>query len=68
MVLCLLWMVVLTAPLIALTLTARPAPSRRTDSGKGRAETADDATVATVPTVVSGAFWRRGHPRRFQFH
>lgn len=67
MVLNLLWIFVLTAPLIALTLTVRRAPSRGTTSGTGCVATENDATAATVPTEVAGAFWRRPHSRRFQF-
>jgi hypothetical protein len=66
MVLFLLWIMVLTAPLAALTLTARWAPLRRTTSGTGCVATANDATAATVPPEVAGAFWRREHSREFK--
>jgi hypothetical protein len=65
MVLSLFWIAVLTAPLIALTLTARSAPFRRTTRGTGCVATANDATAATVPPEVAGALRRREHSREF---
>jgi hypothetical protein len=65
MVLYLLWAVVLTAPLIATTLTARRAPLRRMTSGTGCVATANGATAATVPPEVAGAVQRREHSREF---
>jgi hypothetical protein len=64
----LIWIVVLTAPLIALALTARGVPLRRATSGTGCAAAANDATAATVPPeVAAGAFRRREHSREFRW-
>jgi hypothetical protein len=68
MVLYLLWIVVLTAPLVALTLTARGAPLRRATSGTGCVAAANDPMAATVlPEVAAGAFRRREHSREFRW-
>jgi hypothetical protein len=66
MVLYLLWIMVLTAPMVALTLAARGVPLRRTTSGTGCVATANDATAATAPPGVAGAFWQREHSREFK--
>ena len=67
MVLYLLWIVTLTAPLIALTLTAGCAPLPRTASETGFVATANDATAAAVPPDVAGEFWKREHSREIKF-
>jgi hypothetical protein len=48
MVLYLLWIVILTAPLIALTLTAGSAPLPRTASETSFVTTANDAAAVAV--------------------
>ena len=67
MVLYLLWIVILTAPLIALTLTAGCAPLPRTASETRFVATANDATAAAVPPEVAGEFWKREHSREIKF-
>ena len=67
MVLYLLWIVTLTAPLIALTLTAGCTPLPRTASETGFVATANDATAAAVPPDVAGEFWKREHSREIKF-
>jgi hypothetical protein len=74
MVLYLLWIVTLTAPLIALTLTAGCTPLPRTASETGFVATANDAADAAVPPGVAGElpdvagqFWRREHSREISF-
>jgi hypothetical protein len=67
MVLYLLWIVTLTAPLIALTLATGCTPLPRTASGTGFVATANDATAAAVPPGVAGEFWTREHSREIQF-
>ncbi len=63
MVLYILWVVTLTAPVIALTLTAGCTPLRRTASETSFIATANEATAATVPPDVAGEFWKREHSR-----
>jgi hypothetical protein len=67
MVLYLLWILTLTAPLIALALTAGCAPIPMMASETGFVATASDATVATVPPEVAGEFWQREHSREIKF-
>jgi hypothetical protein len=67
MVLYLFWIVTLTAPLIALTLTAGCTPLPRTASEKGFVATAYDATAAAVPPDVAREFWTREHSREIKF-
>ena len=59
MVLYLFWIVTLTAPLIALMLTAGCTPLPRPVSETGFVATANDATAAAVPPDVAGQFWKR---------
>src|SRR5271163_3373473 len=54
MVLYLLWILTLTAPLIALTLTAGCAPLPRTASETSFVTTANDAAAVAVPPEVAG--------------
>jgi hypothetical protein len=66
-VLYLFWFVTLTAPLIALTLTAGCAPLPRTPSESGLVATTYGATAAAVPPDVDGDFWTREHSREIKF-
>jgi hypothetical protein len=67
MVLYLLWIITLTAPLIALTLTAGCTPLPRPALETGFVATADDAAAAAVPSNVAGHFWKREHSREISF-
>ena len=68
MVLYFLWLVVLSAPLIALTLTAGCTPLQRTVSEtRFVATTASDATPAAEPQEAAGQFRKRGHSREIKF-
>jgi hypothetical protein len=67
MVLYILWIVTLTAPLIALTLTAGCTPLPRPASETGFVATANDATAAAVPPGVAAGFWTSEHSREIQF-
>jgi hypothetical protein len=67
MVLYLLWILTLTAPLIALTLTAGCTPLPRMASGTGFVATASDAEAAAVPPDVAGQFWKRERSREIKF-
>ena len=67
MVLYLFWFVTLTAPLIALMLSAGCTPLPRVASETGFVATAHDATAATVAPEVAGEFWKRDHSREIKF-
>jgi hypothetical protein len=67
MLLYLLWFVTLTAPLVALTLTAGCTPLPKMTSEKGFVATTHDATAAVVPSDVSGELWKREPSREIQF-
>jgi hypothetical protein len=67
MMLYLLWIVALTAPLIALTLTAGCTYLPRTASETGFVTTANNETAAAVPPDVAGEFWKREHSREIKF-
>jgi hypothetical protein len=67
MVLYLVWIMILTAPLIALTLTAGCAPLPRTASETSFTTTANDAAAVAVPPEVAGEFWKREISREIKF-
>jgi hypothetical protein len=67
MVLYLLWLLILSAPLIALTLTAGCTPLQRTVSEtRFVATTASDATAAAEPQEAAGQFGKREHSREIK--
>jgi hypothetical protein len=66
MVLCLVWILILTAPLIALMATAGCAPLPRVASETGLVATRHDATPAAVPPEVAGEFWKRERSREIR--
>jgi hypothetical protein len=66
MVLYLLWLLILSAPLIALTLTAGCTPLQRTVSETRFVATASDATAAAEPEEAAGKFWKREHSREIK--
>jgi hypothetical protein len=66
MVLYLLWIVTLTAPLIALSLTVGCAPIPRTASETGFVATAHDTAAAAVTPQVAEEFWKREHSREIK--
>jgi hypothetical protein len=67
MVLYILWIVTLTAPLIALTLTAGCTALPRPASETGFVATANDATAAAVPPDVAAELWKREQSHEIQF-
>jgi hypothetical protein len=67
MVLYLFWIVTLTAPLIALALSAGCAPLPRKASETRFVADANDATAAALPHEVAGEFWKREHSREIKF-
>ncbi len=66
MVLSLLWVVTLTAPLIALMLSAGCTALPRPDSEVGFVTTAPNATAAQVPPDEAGRYWKRDQPREIK--
>ncbi len=67
MVLSLLWFVTLTAPLIALMLSAGCTALPRAVSETGFVATAPNATAAAVPPDVAGQYWKRDQSREIKF-
>jgi hypothetical protein len=67
MVLYLLWLLTLSAPLIALALTAGCTPLQRTVSETRFVATASDATDAAAPGEAAGQSWKREHSREIKF-
>jgi hypothetical protein len=82
MVLYLLWIVTLTAPVIALTLTAgcTPLPRKASETrfvaaahdttandATANNATANNAAAAAVPTDAAGDFWKREQSREIKF-
>jgi hypothetical protein len=67
MLLYLLWILTLTAPLAALSLTAGCTPLPRTPSETGFVATANDATATAVPPDIAGQFWKRENSREIKF-
>ena len=66
MVLYLLWIVTLTAPLIALTLAAGCAPLPRRALKRASSRTRNDAADAAVASSVAGEFWKRENSREIK--
>ena len=67
MVLYLLWVVTLTAPLIALMLSAGCTALPRPASETGFVTTAPNAAAAAVPPDVAGQYWKRDQSHEIKF-
>jgi hypothetical protein len=66
MVLSFLWVVTLTAPLIALMLSAGSAALPKPVSETGFVTTAPNATDAAVPPDVARQYWKRDRSREIK--
>ena len=67
MVLSFLWIVTLTAPLIALMLSAGCAALPKPVSETRLVTTAPNATSTAVPPDVAGQYWKRDQSREIKF-
>ena len=66
MVLSLLWVMTLTAPLIALMLSAGCTASPRPVTEVGFVTTAPDPTGAPIPPHVAAQYWKRERSREIK--